>query len=286
MNRSAEGRLLPAGRKNSQFIAAMFIALYAAVFLTSCGSTPSGNTAVTPPETFVQTLDGDSATYGLACEGCNDTLLILLCNLEQAPDTFNILEASCLRRVMGYPKTGDLVAAVTIGTHTPQTPDTLRQKHEAQNLTSATHHPTARMVIDISQLKGKWCYEVMPQLRRRADVSEEMRQNFMNNMPDSVRKRLLQPREYGFELKGDFTAMPVGHRRQGEDVNGPVEYPAQRRYHEWHLLNGKLLLSEAQPDQDGNLKVTVTDTADFVRLRRDTLELRFNDGTQRLYYRK
>jgi hypothetical protein len=58
-----------------------------------------------------------------------------------------------------------------------------------------------------------------------------------------------------------------------------------KRYREWHIYNGHLLLSEARRDTLGNQQVTNTDTADIVFMRRDTLLLRFSDHEQG-YYRK
>ena len=46
-------------------------------------------------------LEGDSTIYGLACDGCNDTILILLSRIEDDPDTFNILDASRSHHVFG-----------------------------------------------------------------------------------------------------------------------------------------------------------------------------------------
>ncbi len=236
--------------------------LTVASLLTMCGSA----TVKTPddaPYYFVQPLPGDSTVYGLACDGCNDTLLILICNIDEQPDTFSVLEATRAHRVLGRPQTGDLLAVVT---------DSLQNS-------------TARMVVNMNQLKGRWCYEVTPQLRKRADFTEESRLHFLKNIPDSLRKELFKPREYGFELNGDFTAMPVGRYRD-EGNESPMEYPTQKRYHEWHLLNGRLLLSVSRPDENGNQMITDTDTATFVTLRRDSLVLLFSDNKQQTYYRK
>ena len=145
----------------------------------------------------------------------------------------------------------------------------------------------AAMVIDIDELKGSWCYLVTPKLRQRADVDKEMEQEFLKKIPDSVMKRLMQPREYGFQLKNDYQAQPVGRVRQGNtsDDRSPVEYPELKRYREWRLLNGRLILNETRRDTLGNQTLLSSDTAEFVMMRRDTLVLRI-DGEERGYYKK
>ena len=84
-----------------------------------------------------------------------------------------------------------------------------------------------------------------------------MEQEFLKKMPDSVMQRLLQPREYGFQLKNDHQAQPIGMVRQGNttDDRSPVEYPELKRYHEWHLLNGRLILNETRRDSLGEQHV-------------------------------
>jgi hypothetical protein len=64
-----------------------------------------------------------------------------------------------------------------------------------------------------------------------------------------------------------------------------VEYPVLKRYREWHLFNGHLILNETMLDSLGNQQLVCSDTADFVLMRRDSLVLRFADG-ERSYYRK
>ena len=66
----------------------------------------------------------------------------------------------------------------------------------------------------------------------------------------------------------------------------PVEYPAIRRYKEWRLYNGRLVLTtDSIRLPKGKKGAPETDTADIIQLRRDTLVLKFKDHEQG-YYRK
>ena len=86
-------------------------ALLSATMLTVACSTQTEPSEQNKTATgLALTLPGDSTMYGLACEGSNDTILMVLRNLEQDPDTFDILNAMQFRRVMGRPSTGDLIA--------------------------------------------------------------------------------------------------------------------------------------------------------------------------------
>ena len=79
---------------------------------------------------------------------------------------------------------------------------------------------------------------------------------------------------------------PIGpSRNKIADENSPVIFPPFKRYRQWHLYNGQLILSETSRDTLGNVSITNNDTAAFVMLRRDTLVLRFSDKEQG-YYRR
>jgi hypothetical protein len=207
---------------------------------------------------------GDSTVYGLACDGCNDTILVFLPRQGGDPDTFNILNASKSRQVFGRPMIGDLVAV----------------------LTNRENPKVADMVINIEQLKGKWCYMVEPKLREIAGMPLSRLQGEQREEMDSMLREMLQPREFGVEIKSDYTARPIGMiRSMTSDEESPVVYPPLKRYREWRIFNGRLILSEGARDSLGNITVTNTDTAQLVLLHRDTLVLRFNEGEQG-YYRK
>lgn len=247
-----------------------FILFSLALLLAACGH--SGNNYrddQTPgdslnQEPVIRQLEGDSTLYGLACEGSNDSILVIMTTINSDPDTIDILDARINRRVFGRPDIGDQVAI------------SMNQDRKS----------VADIVINIDRLKGQWCYQVMPRLRRLAGVSADSIVQLPSDFPDSLRQRWFQPREYGIDIRGDYSARPIGMQRNNADrQNGPVEYPTLKRYREWRIYNGHLLLCEARRDTLGNEQIINTDTADIVFMRRDTLQLRFKDHEQG-YYRK
>lgn len=209
------------------------------------------------------TLEGDSTVYGLACDGCTDSLLVYLPFSGGDPDTIDILNARVQRKVFGRPEVGDEVAFVL----------------------NASNKKVADLVINIDRLKGSWCYQVMPKLRRRLGASADSMVQLPPDFPDSLKKKWFQPREYGLELQRDNIVRPIGTQTRGKEQQGPVEYPEMKRYREWHIYNGHLLLMETRRDTTGARKTISTDTADIVVMRHDSLLLRFADHEQG-YYRK
>jgi hypothetical protein len=209
------------------------------------------------------TLEGDSTVYGLACDGCTDSLLVYLPFSGGDPDTIDILNARVQRKVFGRPEVGDEVAFVL----------------------NASNKKVADLVINIDRLKGSWCYQVMPKLRRRLGASADSVVQLPPDFPDSLRKKWFQPREYGLELQRDNIVRPIGTQTRGKEQQGPVEYPEMKRYRELHIYNGHLLLMETRRDTTGARKTISTDTADIVVMRHDSLLLRFADHEQG-YYRK
>ena len=209
------------------------------------------------------TLEGDSTVYGLACDGCTDSLLVYLPFSGGDPDTIDILNARVQRKVFGRPEVGDEVAFVL----------------------NASNKKVADLVINIDRLKGSWCYQVMPKLRRRLGASADSMVQLPPDFPDSLKKKWFQPREYGLELQRDNMVRPIGAQTRGKEQQGPVEYPEMKRYREWHIYNGHLLLMETRRDTTGARKTISTDTADIVVMRHDSLLLRFADHEQG-YYRK
>ena len=211
-----------------------------------------------------QRLPGDSSVYGLACEGCTDSLLVFLPFSGGNPDTLDILNARVNHRVFGRPDIGDEVAVIL----------------------NDSNKTIAEMVINIERLKGQWCYMVYPRMRPRAGASSDTIVTLPKDFPDSLRKKWFQPREYGFELLSEHSARTIGLQRSSEiRQNGPMEYPQLRRYRQWYIYNGHILLCETRRDTVGNQQVIRTDTADIILLRRDSLRLRFSNHEQG-YYRK
>ena len=248
-----------------------FFILFSLVLLfAACGNSGNNNKGSQTPgdslnqDSVVRQLEGDSTIYGLACDGSNDSIIVILRSVESDPDTIDILDARINRRVFGRPDIGDQIAI----TMNPERKD------------------VADIVINIDRLKGEWCYQVMPHLRRRIGAAADSAVQLPPDFPDSLRKKWFQPREYGFEIRRDNTMRPIGiQRNEVERQPGPVEYPPLKRYRQWHIYNGHLLLSEARRDTLGRQQIISTDTADIVFMRRDTLQLRFANHEQG-YYRR
>lgn len=242
----------------------VFSSIIALLMMVSCTSVSTSPQEAHTAYNEEQFLPGDTAVYGLACDGCTDSILIYLPYTGGDPDTIDILNARVNHRVFGRPDIGDEVAV----------------------LLNDSNKTIAEMVINIERLKGQWCYMVHPHMRRHAGIPADSIVTLPKDFPDSLRKKWFQPREYGMELLSDHAARPIGLQRGNEDHNnGPMEYPKLKRYRQWYVYNGHLLLSEIRRDTLGNQQVISTDTADIVLLRRDSLLLRFADHEQG-YYRK
>ena len=241
----------------------IFSSIISLLMIASCTSSSQQSVQESSPFNEEQHLPGDSAVYGLACDGCTDSILVYMPFSGGDPDTIDILNARINRRVFGRPEIGDEVAVIL----------------------NDSDKTVAEMVINIERLKGKWCYMVQPRLRHRAGMPIDS-SRMMKTIPDSLREMWFQPREYGFELLPEQMARPVGIQRpDSRTANEPTEYPELKRYRQWNILNGHLLLSETSRDTLGNQHILSTDTADIVLLRRDSLLLRFSDHEQS-YYRK
>lgn len=234
-----------------------------ASLLAACGGKPSSGEK---PDGNVGTstkIEGDSTRYGLACEGCTDSVLVFLPGTGGDPVTYNIVEAFMHRRVIGRPKTGDWVAVVLNGE------DSLK----------------ADMVINLDELKGQWVQWVAPTLRKNP-MTEGLEEAVQEEMDSLLRERL-KPVEMGFALKRHYAAQPIGllHALTSSD-DDPVKFPVPKRYMEWHVFNGRLVL-KIRPTKEDSLhhRLEVCDTADFLLLTRDSLRLRFKDG-EKGYSRK
>ena len=181
--------------------------------------------------TIQQNEPGDSTLYGLACDGCTDSILILLPYAGGDPDTFDIINAHETHQIYGRPRIGDDLAVVL----NPE------DKNEAL------------MIINLERLKGEWCYMVTPTLKRIDRMPPKMQRRMLERIPDSVKERLLQPREYGFRIKQGHTVQAIGNVRRdvSADNMSPVEYPRQRRYREWKLYNGLGHIDAGYDGSDG-----------------------------------
>lgn len=215
-------------------------------------------------------LKGDRTIYGLASEGCTDSVVVLLPNDGSDPVRYNIIDATRNHKIMGKLKVGDWIGIVT----NPNDPK------------------VADLVIDLDQLKGIWCYIVMPQIRDYATMSPRLQKRMMQNMPDSLKRLYMIPREYGFWMKRHWTAQSVGYVPAASSLEdeSPVVYPRLSFFTEWHIWNGKLVMTSGQvkmkKDSD-NYEVTDLryDTCDIDYLQNDSLVLS-SEGITRSYYRK
>lgn len=216
-----------------------------------------------------QLLEGDSTIYGLACEGCSDSVVILLPGDGSDPVTYNIIDAHRHNRVMGRLKVGDWIGLM-------------------RNPADST---VADFVLNLDELKGTWCYVVMPKWRDASNMTPQAQAILEESMPDSVKKEFFVPREYGFSLKRQWTAQSVGYVRKSPlEDQSPVVYPRLLYFTEWHILNCRLVMTsrEYQKKDDSEemeLAGYRNDTCDVVFLSGDSLVLA-SDGESRGYYRR
>lgn len=212
---------------------------------------------------------GDKTVYGLACEGCNDSTILLLPNDGSDPIKYDIIDAHNKKRVLGDIHVGDWIGVVL----------NKQDKHVADE------------VVNLDELKGIWCYVVMPKMRNYENMSKKLQKRIMKNMPDSLKQTYLVPREYGFWLKRQWTAQSVGYvsSQSSLEDESPVVYPQLGYFTGWHIWNGKLVVVSATPVFNKNNTITTinprNDTCNIDYLGEDSLVLSDSDGA-RSYYRK
>lgn len=232
--------------------------------MTGCGL--SQETSGYEEDMTMQTV-GDSTIYGLACDGCNDTIVVYLRlpYTDSNPDTLNVLEAVKQHRLMGTPRIGDKLAIIRNG----------------QDSTKAD------LVIVMEQLLGQWRYLQYPTLHQRADMEGHTLEQKISQLDDSLKILLDTPCEYGIDIKNDNMMFVLGSRQQAmtSDEESLIEYPTVAFYNEWHLFNGRFVMLFSTTDSTDVMQTTLTDTAAIELLETDSLVLQFKDG-QRCYYRK
>ena len=243
------------------------VALAIALFVTACSGDKKGKDDGNIETVKDVRLPGDSTFYGLACDGCTDSVLVVLPSDDSDPVTFSIIEAMRYRKVFGKPKIGDMMSVVV----------------------NKDNKRKADLLIDLEELKGTWVYQVMPKMRKMPHVAG-MPQQKASPERDSMMQKLMVPIEQGFKIKKQFTMDPVGLRFKQTSLTGesPVEYPQAEYYKEWHVLNGRLVFTEGTIDT-GNKKrrklKPQKDTVEIVLMMKDSLQLKFKDGIK-AYYRK
>ncbi len=218
---------------------------------------------------YTQRLKGDKGIYGLACDGCNDSVTVLLPENGGDPVTYNSFEAHSRGRVLGKIQIGDRICVIP----------------------NAKDSTMVDAVIDIDKLQGIWCYIVMPKMRDYQSMSKKLQERLMNNMSDSLKATFLIPREYGFGLRRDWVALSVGYVDDSNSLadESPVVYPPLGYFTAWHLWNGNLVIVSGTPTigKDGQFRVVNerNDTCSIDFLGADSLVLS-SDGISRSYYRK
>lgn len=230
-----------------------------------CGGEPSASTAVKKEAVPIVSGSSDKTVYGIACDGCNDTLVIFLRLPYNGsdPDTLDILDASRNHQVFGVPRIGDRLAMVL----------------------NESDAKVADQVVVTEDLLGLWCYKVLPTLRHTADMEGQSEEQTIRQLSDSLRQLLKVEREYGFYIKTDSVAFPYGMsgRVATTDEESVIEYPKPKRYHQWVIHDGRLVLTTTAFDSLGVQHVTGADTVEFVQLTADTLVLRYPDGDHGFY---
>ena len=220
-----------------------------------------------------QKVAGDSTLYGLACDGCTDSIVVILPNQGGDPDTFDIINANLRHQVFGKPRIGDQLAVI------------INPEDSAEAL----------RVIDMEDLRSHWCYQILPHMRDISKMPKRLQRRMVAEMPDSEKQALMVPREVGYQLKRGYSIRITGIMPQANttDDQSMVEYPPIARYKEWRLFNGRLILTSKirhfKENEDGEViseeqqPQVVNDTVELVLLQKDSLVLRFKDRIQGFY---
>jgi hypothetical protein len=231
----------------------------------ACGSNEKDNPANQEVRTTLlkeYEAKGDSSLYGLVCDGSDDThLVVFFPDLGQDPDTFDITDARLSGSIFGFPMVGDKYALVV-------------DPKDRKKVVKA---------INLREMEGTWVYDQMPQVRRdiNLDLIEESNPEEMVRF-EMLIDSLMIPREYGFTLKSNWQVMALGMGRSSRSVDkeSPVEYPPSKRYTEWHIHNGNIILTSSIMSADAKNQTVANDTAQLIYLRSDTMALQFGDKVQ------
>src|SRR5574344_345453 len=237
-----------------------------AAFFSSCGKKKMPQSNPKQPLSPEVNVTGDSAIYGLACEGCTDSVIVVLPNSGGDPVTYDILDAMRSHNIIGMPRIGDNLTVLL-----------------------SEDKKSAKYVVDLNELEGSWCYKAMPKLRHAPlGMKDGDPKHSKERMPDSIFKSIMVPCECGFELFGDKTAKPIGrHKNNTTEGFNPVEYPKVKSYRAWRMFNGKIIFTISERDIPGMKKHKKTyDTAQIVMMRKDSLVLKIKNTTQGFYRRK
>ena len=85
----------------------------AATLLVACGQKSQEERMASPSSEGKTSeellLEGDSMVYGLACEGCNDSVVVLLPMDGSDPVSYDIINARHNQKVLGQMRVGDWI---------------------------------------------------------------------------------------------------------------------------------------------------------------------------------
>lgn len=248
----------------------IFVAIFIVITIVSCKRQAADTTNINDPFAGDYRMAGDSTVYGLACKGSSDDAILLLPADGSDPVRYDIVLATRRNKVLGSINTGDRIALVP----------------------NKKHANVADMVINLDELKGVWCYMVMPQMRQDSYKQEQVQDRTKDSMADSLALSLFVPLEYGFWLKSQGEAASVGYIRELNTLvdESPVIYPLLDYFIKWQIWNGKFILASGKPKYDKDNTVDGYtdiryDTCSIDFLSHDSLALTDRNGT-RCYYRK
>lgn len=248
----------------------IFVAIFIVITIVSCKRQAADTTNINDPFAGDYRMAGDSTVYGLACKGSSDDAILLLPADGSNPVRYDIVLATRRNKVLGSINTGDRIALVP----------------------NKKHANVADMVINLDELKGVWCYMVMPQMRQDSYEQEQVQDRTKDSMADSLALSLFVPLEYGFWLKSQGEAASVGYIRELNALvdESPVTYPSLDYFIKWQIWNGKFILASGKPKYDKDNTVDGYtdiryDTCSIDFLSHDSLALTDRNGT-RCYYRK
>lgn len=248
----------------------IFAATFIVTSIVSCKPQAADTSNINDPFAGDYRMAGDSTVYGLACKGSSDDAILLLPADGSDPVRYDIVSATRKNKVLGSVNTGDRIALVP-------------NKKRAN---------VADMVINLDELRGVWCYMVMPRMRQDGHEQEQARGRAKDSMADSLSLSLLVPLEYGFWLKSQGEAASVGYIRELNALadGNPVTYPALDYFVKWQIWNGKFVMASGRPKYDKDNTVDgytdiKYDTCSIDFLSHDSLALTDRNGT-RGYHRK
>lgn len=248
----------------------IFAATFIVTSIVSCKPQAADTSNINDPFAGDYRMAGDSTVYGLACKGSSDDAILLLPADGSDPVRYDIVSATRKNKVLGSVNTGDRIALVP-------------NKKRAN---------VADMVINLDELRGVWCYMVMPRMRQDGHEQEQARGRAKDSMADSLSLSLLVPLEYGFWLKSQGEAASVGYIRELNTLvdESPVTYPSLDYFIKWQIWNGKFVMASGRPKYDKDNTVDgytdiKYDTCSIDFLSHDSLALTDRNGT-RGYHRK